>query len=70
MLALVQNNESIRVKYPVYAKVRTTLYDMVETVSEETPGEEKLVTEVVLRMIGDYKARFAGKYLNGTISIT
>jgi len=49
----------------------TTLYEMIETVSDETVGKEGvLVPAIVCHMVSDCKARFVGNRLNGTIVVT
>jgi hypothetical protein len=60
MLALKQNNTALFALSFPHSKLHTTLYDMVEAVSEVIgPGEERLVGMVVRQMMSDYNARFA-----------
>jgi hypothetical protein len=48
--------------------IRTTLYEMIEAVSDEIAmDEERLVAAVVCCIMGDCKARFVGNRLNGNI---
>jgi hypothetical protein len=49
-------------------KFQTTLYDMVEAVSNEIAKEdEMLVPAVACYIVRDCKARFVGNRINGTI---
>ena len=49
----------------------TTLYEMIETVSDETVGNEgMMVPAIVCRMVSDCKARYVGNRLNGKIVIS
>jgi len=51
--------------------IQTTLYDMVEAVSNEmVKDDEMLVPVVVCYMVSDCKARFVGNRFNGTIEVT
>ena len=41
------------IEWPESNAVQTTLYDLVEAVSEEVgPGEDRLVSEIVLNLLG------------------
>ncbi|MEI6125445.1 MAG: hypothetical protein WCQ99_02725 [Pseudomonadota bacterium] len=51
--------------------VRTTLYDLIKAVSEETVcGEENLITAAVVGLMEHGNARFAGHYLKGCIAFS
>jgi hypothetical protein len=49
-------------------RFQTTLYDMVEAVSNEmAKDDEMLVSAVSCYIVGDCKARFVGNLIKGTI---
>jgi hypothetical protein len=51
-------------------RFQTTLYDMVEAVSNEmAKDDEMLVPAVVCYIVRDCKARFVGNRINGTIEL-
>jgi hypothetical protein len=51
-------------------RFQTTLYDMVEAVSNEIAKEdEMLVPAVACCIVRDCKARFVGNRINGTIEL-
>ena len=51
-------------------RFQTTLYDMVEAVSNEmAKDDEMLVPEVACYIVRDCKARFVGNRINGTIEL-
>ena len=51
-------------------RFQTTLYDMVEAVSNEmTKDDEMLLPAVACYIVRDCKARFVGNRINGTIEL-
>ncbi len=49
-------------------RFHTTLYDMVEAISNEmTKDDEMLIPAVACCIVRDCKARFVGNSINGTI---
>jgi hypothetical protein len=66
MLALKQNNTALFAQSSSFRKVHTTLYDLVEAVSDVIePGEKRFLTTVVKQLINDYNARFESHGGNG-----
>ncbi len=67
MLALKQNR-STAFAAPSDNKTHTTLYDVIEAVSEVIgPDEEELVSTVVIQLLKDYRARLEGDSWNSLV---
>ena len=59
MLAVTSNTLEHRQKQRPSVHVATTLYDLIEAVSEQVPAEEEyLVTPAVLELLRDCRAGF------------
>ena len=59
MLAVTSNTLEYRHKQRPSVHVATTLYDLIEAVSEQVPSEEEyLVTPAVLKLLRDCRAGF------------
>ena len=59
MLAVIRNPLGYRQKQRPSVHVATTLYDLIEAVSEQVPSDEEyLVTPAVLKLLRDCRAGF------------
>lgn len=59
MLAVTSNPLEYRQKQRQSVRVATTLYDLIEAVSEQVPSDEEyLVTPAVLKLLRDCRAGF------------
>ena len=59
MLAVSSNTFEYRQKQRPSVHVATTLYDLIEAVSEQVPAEEEyLLTPAVLKLLRDCRAGF------------
>ena len=59
MLAVTSNPLEYRQKQRPSVHVATTLYDLIEAVSEQVPADEEyLVTPAVLKLLRDCRAGF------------
>ena len=62
MLAVTSNPLEYRQKQRQSVRVATTLYDLIEAVSEQVPSDEEyLVTPAVLKLLRDCRAGFLFK---------
>ena len=65
MLAVTNNFLKNRQKQRPSVHVATTLYDLIEAVSEQVPtDEEYLLTPAVLKLLKDCRAGFLFKWSN------
>ena len=59
MQLTTKNFSPFKRRYPQSTVVKTTLYKLIDAISDEVlPGEEKLVVEVVLNMFNTEKVKF------------
>ena len=59
MLAVTSNTLEYRQKQRASVHVTTTLYDLIEAVSEQVPSDEEyLLTPAVLKLLRDCRAGF------------
>jgi len=61
MLTITGNSSGYEKKWKKSVHVATTLYDLVEAVSEEVPqDQEYLLTPAVMKLLRDCRAGFTG----------
>lgn len=61
MQAMAQSISTVASTYWESTTTKTTLYELIEAISEELlPGEDRLVTEVVLHLLNTEKIKFLG----------
>lgn len=59
MQLTTKNFSPFKRRYPQSTVVKTTLYELIDSISDEVlPCEEKLVVEVVLNMFNTEKIKF------------
>jgi DNA replication initiation complex subunit (GINS family) len=59
MQLTTKNFSPFKRRYPQQTVVKTTLYELVDAISDEVlPDEEKLVVEVVVNMFNTEKIKF------------
>ena len=59
MQLTTKNFSPLKRRYPQSTVVKTTLYELIDAISDEVlPGEEKLVGEVVVNMFNTEKVKF------------
>jgi hypothetical protein len=59
MQLTTKNFSSFKRRYPQQTVVKSTLYELIDVISDEVlPGEEKLVVEVVVHMFNTEKIKF------------
>ena len=59
MQLITKNFSPFKIRYPQSTVVKTTLYELIDAISDEVlSGEEKLVGEVVVNMFNTEKVKF------------
>jgi len=59
MEAVTQSFHSIEPRYPAITTIETTLYELIEAVSDEVKsGEDELVAESMLHLLDTGQAKF------------
>ena len=59
MQLTTKNFSPFKIRDPQSTVVKTTLYELIDAISDEVlPGEEKLVGEVVVNMFNTEKVKF------------
>jgi hypothetical protein len=59
MQLTTKNFSPFKRRYPQSTVVKTTLYELIDAISDEVlPGEEKLVGEVVMNIFNTEKVKF------------
>jgi len=65
MQPMTQTLPAMELAHPELNTIATTLYELIEAVSEEVqPGEDRLVTETVLHLFDTGQVKFSEKMFN------
>ena len=65
MQLMAQTLPAMELTHPELNTITSTLYELIETVSEEVqPGEDRLVNETVLHLFDTGQVKFSEKMFN------